>query len=219
MSGTKAIEKCKKRQSTLFTWEAKANKKKKEVDAEAEEKARERRETERQAAIAKAERDRVEAQAAVEALQAVTAPKGPSAVGKPVDGDNDDEEYFSDDDDDYDMDEDDPNAAVTTRASSRYKPGPQSKLGLYLEDMKESILDHSKKNHQFMLEGRVWYPPESYALPASQPDPFIFCSESAWIYHFNPFGPAFGKVVGKTIKQKKCVHCQEEEHLESNGSH
>ena len=85
--------------------------------------------------------------------------------------------------------------------------------------MKESILDRSKKNHEAMKEGRVWYPPELSALPASQPDPFSYCSESAWIYLFDPFGPALGKVIGKTIKQYKCVHCKKKEHLESNGWH
>ena len=94
------------------------------------------------------------------------------------------------------MDEEDsvvPETAESTGGSSRYKPGPQSELGVYLREMKSSILDapaagEVKKNHADMKKGRVWYPPEYCALCDIEPDLFRYSSSNAWVYLFDPLG-------------------------------
>ena len=104
IGGGLAVARCKKRASTLKTGSAREKKKQKDTAEEAARKRKEDAEVDRQARIAKAMVERVEAEAALERLQAATAPKLPRAGGdgpdKSVDGDDDEEDYFSDDEDD-----------------------------------------------------------------------------------------------------------------------
>jgi hypothetical protein len=185
-------------------------------DIEAATAKRQREEAIHQERISKRERDKRAQENALNRLQQAAATIHTGVPTEVVDGDDDEEEYFSDDDEEYDVDdEDDMSEEVKKkRESSRYKPRPGTKLYNYLDGVKNSIL--SQTNSRAQGNGKVWYPPDFSAISIDNVDPFNWCSEAAWVYHFNPFVHN-AKNITESLLDHKCIHCDKTESLQSNG--
>lgn len=162
-------------------------------------------------------REREEAAEGIVALQdafAITPLPTAGAQAHPVvDGDDDDDGYDSDCGEDY-KDHEDETTEQGKRESARYKPPRDSKLGKYLADTKELIL--GEDNNLDKRKGKVWYPPTM--VPTTN-NPHSYCSATAWVYHFDPFG-ADGRKAGKPLKEHQCIKCKRFGYLlQSNGWH
>eukprot|EP00978_Attheya_sp_CCMP212_P046313 scaffold384039_cov59-Attheya_sp.AAC.1 len=166
--------------------------------------------------LAKREREKRNQENAIHRLQEAAEAIKVGAPVEFVDGDDDDEEYCSDDDEDYDVDDEDDKLeeAKKKKESSRYKPKPDTKMYKYLEGIKDSILVETNLSAQ--EKGKVWYPPDFSAISNENVDPFNWCSEPAWVYHFNPFVQN-QKSISKPLKDHCCIFCGKADTLQSNG--
>jgi hypothetical protein len=166
--------------------------------------------------LAKREREKRNQENAIHRLQEAAEAINIGAPVEFVDGDDDDEDYFSDDNEDYDVDDEDDKSeeAKKKKQSSRYKPRPDTKMYKYLEGIKDSILVETNSSAQ--EKGKVWYPPDFSAVSKENVDPFNWCSETAWVYHFNPFVQN-EKSISKPLKDHSCIFCGKAGTLQSNG--
>jgi hypothetical protein len=136
--------------------------------------------------------------------------------------DDDNEDYeadnYDDDDDDSNKIHDD-NAADNKRHNwSSYQPPRDSRLYNYLSGMKNDIFDSS--NRSAREARKCWYPPSTSALSKDDLDPFSYCVETTWVYHFDPFvqfHQKIGKIVKEIVKEHECVHCLKSGFLKDNG--
>ena len=156
-------------EATTVTVEDARKKRKQDADDAARKAAAEARvaEQRRQQQQQQEERNRLEKREARELLQALEAANTLAGLGtvtgnSDLEGDDDEEEAYTSDDDDDDEDYDeivDPEGPEGSRASSRCKPPPDSKLGQCLTSMKEKMLNNERKGST-----QCWYPPETSAL-------------------------------------------------------